>query len=251
MSAEKALSQEALEVLGSLQVDGNVVRIPERWGQLDRKLYKEVDAALGTIGAAWNRKARGHVLAGELDIQEALDAIIHTGVLVDRKKLLQFYETPPEVAELVVAHADLHDGEQVLEPSAGRGALVRAVLAVAKVEVTAVELDEHHLSELEKSGAQHVRCADFTQWAGAAFDKVVMNPPFTKQQDALHVMSAFGMLRPGGRLVSVMSAGVKFRDTAHYRWVRKLARKIIDLPPGSFKASGTSVNTVIVVCDAK
>ncbi len=54
------------------------------------------------------------------------------------------------------------------------------------------------------------------------FDRVVMNPPFERQQDIDHVSRAAGMLKPGGRLVSVMSAGVTFRENNKTRWFRDL-----------------------------
>ena len=86
------------------------------------------------------------------------------------------------------------------------------------------------------------------------YDRVVMNPPFDKQADIKHVMHALKFLKPDGLLVSVMSAGVTFRDnklTVDFRaLIRERGGDIEALPDGSFKESGTGVNTVIVTIPA-
>jgi 16S rRNA G1207 methylase RsmC len=79
------------------------------------------------------------------------------------------------------------------------------------------------------------------------YDRVVMNPPFENQQDIDHVLHALEFLRPGGRLVSIMSAGVLFRQNKKTVEFREMIDEITALPEGSFKLSGTNVNTSMVV----
>src|SRR4030042_4964611 len=84
------------------------------------------------------------------------------------------------------------------------------------------------------------------------YDRVVMNPPFEMQQDIDHVMHAWKFLKPGGRLVSIMSSGVLFREnkkTSEFRNHIDEFGNMERLPEGSFKESGTMVNTCIVVLD--
>lgn len=45
---------------------------------------------------------------------------------------------------------------------------------------------------------------------GRQYDAIVMNPPFERLQDIDHVRHAFRFLKPGGRLVAIMSAGSFF-----------------------------------------
>jgi type I restriction-modification system DNA methylase subunit len=82
------------------------------------------------------------------------------------------------------------------------------------------------------------------------YDRVVMNPPFAKQADIKHVMHALKFLKPDGKLVSVMSASVDFRDNKLTKEFRDLIAerggRIEALPDGAFKESGTMVRTVIV-----
>ena len=85
------------------------------------------------------------------------------------------------------------------------------------------------------------------------FDRIVMNPPFADQQDIRHVMHAATFLKPGGRLVAIMSAGVAFRDDRLSRAFRALLGErggaIESLPEGAFQASGTGVRAVLVTIE--
>lgn len=55
----KRISDEALSVLSEGVVDGKTFAITN--GQLDRKLYVEVNGVLESMGGKWNRKLRVHV----------------------------------------------------------------------------------------------------------------------------------------------------------------------------------------------
>ena len=89
----------------------------------------------------------------------------------------------------------------------------------------------------------------------ASYDRIVMNPPFAEQDDIRHVMHAFGFLRRNGRLVAIMSAGILFRanklTTAFRDFVADRGGAIEPLPEGSFRSSGTAVNTCVVTITAR
>lgn len=53
-------------------------------------------------------------------------------------------------------------------------------------------------------------------------------------------------LRAGGRLTAIMSAGITFREDRLTKEFRARLASVEHLPEGSFKASGTAVNTVMV-----
>ncbi len=153
------------------------------------------------------------------------------------------FPTPVDVAERVVAFADLRAGDRVLEPSAGTGRLLDAIEAGPHGEVLAVELSLPLAERLRASyPCVDVRCADFLSTNGdiGTFDRVVMNPPFDHGEDIKHVRHALEHLRPGGRLVAIVANGPKQReafmnDAEHWE----------DLEPGTF--SGTNVRAAIVV----
>jgi len=81
------------------------------------------------------------------------------------------------------------------------------------------------------------------------FERIIANPPFSRQADVDHVLHAYSLLAPGGRLVSVMSAGVTFRTTAKTARLMALKPVIEPLPDGAFKESGTNVRTCIVTLE--
>jgi len=147
----------------------------------------------------------------------------------------------------------LDEGDRVLEPSAGTGALVRAVLGRGAA-VHAVEVDPERCDALRGIRAPDltVQQANFLDVpAVAAFDVVLMNPPFHGRHWMAHVRHAYGFLAPGGRLVSVLPVTAELGDTPEHEAFRAWARtlggaRFTDLPPESFAASGTRINTVLL-----
>lgn len=234
------ISDDVANVLGNSQIDGDKLYLPP--GQLDRKLYVAVNKVLEAIGGKWNRKAKAHLF--DKPIQDILDEILLTGQYIDAKTEYQFFETPIELARELVVMADIHYGESRLEPSAGMGAIARYMPTP-----DCVELHPGCREELENAGFRVVG-SDFLQF-NQPYDVIVANPPFSKQQDIDHVTHMIELARR--RVVSVMSASIKFRTNRKTLDFRELLDrqngKIIDLPEGSFKASGTNVNACVIVCD--
>lgn len=161
-----------------------------------------------------------------------------------------------EAAGIVLAAGRPHREPEpytVLEPSAGTGNLSRPALA-PWAAVTCVEVQGRLAADLTAHGYARVVHGDFLEQTPTrlgTFDKIVMNPPFDGCRDVDHVTHALGFLRPGGVLVSVMGAGVEFREdrkTADFRAeVERRGGYFFDLPPASFAESGTYMNTVVCV----
>ncbi|GBU18066.1 methyltransferase [Methylobacterium sp.] len=221
-------------------------------GQLDRKLYTDTNKVLEAAGGKWSRKAKAHLFDG--DAAEAVEPIILTGEIVSRKVEFQQFYTPPDLAERVIAAAGILPGMWVLEPSAGRGALAIPAL-VAGGQVDCVELNRANAEHLDEADRFDVVCCDFLTVASERqYDRVVMNPPFTRDQDIRHVEHALKFLAPGGRLVAIMSGGVLFRQGRAATFREMVAARggtIEPLPADSFKASGTSVSTCLVTIDER
>lgn len=249
------VADDVLAVLSTMEVDGTLAKITE--GTLDRKLYERTNKVLEALGGTWSKKLKGHVFAE--DPRDALDGVILTGEVAHARDVLGFFPTPMElVRELLSLAGGADEGVTLLEPSAGEGAIVGAAITRGYT-VTAVEIDpKRHrtiggrYSDLLAANV----CADLLRWdTDERFDRVVMNPPFARGQDVEHVTYAFRLLKPGGRLVAVMSAGVAFREdrktVAFRELVREAGGTITENPEGSFKSSGTAVRTVTVVMDRK
>lgn len=242
----KKIDEATLAILSRVTVDGNTIFLT--CGQLDRKQYQAVNDVLVNMGGKWNRKAKGHVFTESPT--DKLEQVLLSGEIVPPKKY-GYFPTPAKLAKHVVFMADIGPDMRVLEPSAGQGAIAEHVPAGCSLHC--VELLDDNVAALAKRGFSIKHHGDFLSLAPVAeFDRVVMNPPFDKQSDIDHVTHAWKFLKPGGRLVSIMASSVLFRDNRKTVEFRGLAEKhgtIERLPEGSFKESGTGVNTVLVVMD--
>jgi predicted RNA methylase len=242
------IDPDVQEVLRGIRVVGNVAYIDR---PLERELYMRVNKVLEALGGKWNRKVRGHVF--ESDPSEALMRAVVQEEVVDPKKALGMFETPRDLAETMVLRADLRPGMRVLEPSAGRGAIADAVRAACpECRIETVEIDDKNRKVLKEKGYKIVG-KDFMKFRPkGCYDRILMNPPFAKQQDIDHVMKAFRHLCPRGRLVAIMSAGAQFRANRKTLAFRALVEEkgvFEDLPPGSFAAEGTMVNAILLTLD--
>lgn len=240
------------DVLRRSRVEGLTLFLPP--GQLDRTLYQAVNDVLARLGGQWNRKAGGHVF--KVDPAENLAAVLETGKKPE-KNPLDYFPTPPAVVERMIVRAGLRAGMTVLEPSAGEGHIAQYLDELSMgIIVDCVELDPERAAALRGLGLC-VHEGDFLAYQTKGYDRVLMNPPFTSREDPLvyiaHIQHAFSLLRPGGRLVAIAPGGFAFRDdrrTAEFRALVETTGGWVDLPPGSFTASGTEVSTVLLWMDA-
>jgi predicted RNA methylase len=237
------VANDVLAVLSACTTAGSLLTLP---GQLDRAMYLRVNEVLEAAGGKWQRKAKAHLFP--TDAGDVMDQVIVAGEVAKPQDFGCFY-TPPAVVARLVQLADLGPGSWLLEPSAGRGAIASAFHPTAYVEC--VELLPANAAYLRSLDFESVNEADFlTVPPVRVFDRVAMNPPFAKQADIHHVNHALRFVRPGGRLVAVMAAGVSFRSnslTVSFReMVAERGGLFEDVPTGAFKESGTMVNTVIV-----
>ncbi|KRW94313.1 N-6 DNA methylase [Paracoccus sp. MKU1] len=245
------IERHIMDVLEAAQVDGNKLVLV---GQLERKVYTEANKVLEAIGGKWSRKDKAHVFPES--VADILDPILLTGEYTRNKQDFGQFDTPEALAYEVAARADIQFGDLVLEPSAGTGRLVAAALESGARAVHCIELDPKRAAHLRDAfdPIQPVAEGDFLEReAEPEYNRVVMNPPFAKQADIDHVRHAFDFLAPGGRLVAIMSASVMFRTNAKAASFRDFVDGqggvIEPLPDGSFKESGTGVNTCLVVID--
>ena len=222
----------------------NIAYLPSM--QLDRNTYLAVNKCLESIGGKWNRKEKGHIF--EANPTDLFENLLITGEVEDIKKEFQFFETSKGIAQKMIEMADLKNTDIVFEPSAGRGAIAIEIktnflflneLNKANYEVLKQTYDEPRLSN-----------KDFLTIADETYDKIIMNPPFSKQQDIDHIYHAFNLLRDRGILVSIVSESPFFRTnkkSVEFRnFLNENNAEIIKNDIGAFKDSGTLVNTRII-----
>lgn len=240
------VATEVLDELGKAVINQNALTLV---GQLDRKLYEKVNKVLDAAGGKWNRKAKAHLFDG--DASEIIEQIILTGKITNKKDDLGQFFSPRPVVDRAIKLAEIKFGMKTLEPNSGRGAIAGELVKVTPY-VECYEIDPANAKAMLDWLVLPVTVADFlTVTPEPIYDRVVMNPPFAKRADIAHVRHAFKFLKPGGRLVSIMSAGVEFRTdrigTEFRTFIVENDGFLERLPEGSFLESGTGVNTVIVV----
>lgn len=165
----------------------------------------------------------------------------------------QLFPTPLDLAARMVNIGDVRPGHEVLEPSAGTGNILKAIkgrFTGFDVPITtAVEVSISLADQLRLNcPGSRIECADFMECNGnlGKFDRIIMNPPFENGSDIKHIKHALTFLKPGGRLVAICAGGPRQEEV-----LRPLATTWERLPADTFKAAGTSVNTVLLSIDAE
>jgi len=163
-----------------------------------------------------------------------------------------YFPTPKKIVAKMIGEADISEGMMVLEPSAGTGHIAEE-LAKETNNLEVVEYQYEMREYLSKRGLNVVG-EDFFE-VTKLYDRIVMNPPFEKGQDITHVMHAYSLLKPGGKVVAIMSGGVFGRQDKQAKAFREFLIEVggweEKLPAQSFKESdrSTGVSTRLVVID--
>lgn len=242
-------SQEAIETLKASKVEGNIVKLPP--DQLDRKTYLEVKGKLELIGGKWKGgRVQGFVF--QEDPSGLLEQIANREKR-NLKKEFQFFGTPDHLADRLVELAEIGGGT-ILEPSAGQGAIVKAIHREGRFrKIYGFELMPLNQAILQKIDGFELLGSDFLTECNRQFDRIIANPPFAKNQDIDHILKMYECLAPGGRLVSI--AGIHWRHSNNKKektfreWLEDVNAEIEDVAAGEFKESGTTVATVIITID--
>lgn len=241
------IADDVLEYLKTCRVDGAKLYLPE--GQLDRKFYDKVDKVLKMMGGKWSKLMKCHIFPA--DVSEVFGGVLEAGTVVDEKQTFQFFPTPEEVVRELLIHASVETGHWVLEPSAGDGAIIK--MLPAGINLVAVEIHQERAKGLAALDVGAVITADFLELEPSRykpFDRIVMNPPFTRGAATAHILHALKFLKPGGRLVSIVPGRGDAKLRARLAICGDVEFMVRPLPAGSFKAAGTGIDTSIIVIDS-
>ena len=197
-------------------IEGNVLKLV--CGQLDRKTYEDVNKCLESIGGKWNRKLKGHLF--EEDPSQLLDNLILTGETVDLKKTISvFFQHRVTLQKKMCNMAELTPDSNVLEPSVGNGQLADVIYEHGVKKLLGIELNRDMDKQLKDKPYATMTGVDFLEFANEVqdgkirqgWDRIIMNPPFSNQQDVSHIYAAYAVLADGGILVSIVSESPFFR----------------------------------------
>ena len=115
----------------------------------------------------------------------------------------QFYSTPRYLAHRMAMLIPV-TAKSVLEPSAGKGSLIKAVKDRISGSVHYCEIDEERNKMIKTTLHAHKVGGDFLKMeSDRAFDGVIMNPPFNRAED--HFLKAYDHLQEGGKMVCLVS----------------------------------------------
>lgn len=167
-----------------------------------------------------------------------------------------FFPTPPQLIDKLLELADIQEGENVLEPSAGIGSICDKIKSLElNNKIHAIEL-QHSCYEILEAKGYELLSRDFMQYQnGGTFNKIVMNPPFENLQDIDHIKHAYDLLAPNGRIVCVMANnknGSRQKINEFNEWLDNVGG-YYEVNEESFNGSDsfrqTGVSTITVVID--
>lgn len=243
----KGISVE--DEISMLIVNGNRLELPK--AKLQH--YPTIKTMLANAGGKY--KKLGFEFSASTDVA-ALQEKLTQGNKVNIKQQFQFFETPEDESCELVKDADVQPGERWLEPSAGQAAVAKKLHAISNNGVL-VELMDDNVEVLKDLGLGELHHSDFlactVESLGGPFDKIVGNPPFSKNQDIKHFVHMVSMLKETGRVSCILSSHWEHASTkickAFVQWLKDCGAKVIHIEAGAFKTSGTQIATKRVVLD--
>lgn len=234
----KVIPQEVVCILKHSTLTANSLTLPP--DKLERSIYEAVKKVVYGYGGKWNTSKQCFLFQD--DPRAKFTTALSSGKRVDEKQRDQSFFTPPEIADFAVSVADVGRGTSVLEPSAGRGALAHSCARAGAKEIWCIEQNPEHSRHISFPHPRlHVTVADFLKVTPEGqFDRVVMNPPFSRGTDVVHILHALRFLNPDGVLVSIMAKRPLPLSLS------SLDHDVEELPAKSFASSGTNVNTQLI-----
>lgn len=237
------------EILKHCTLEDSVLKLPKV--QFNKKYYVEAKKWIEEAGGSWQGgKIQGFTFPFN---PERVFSILKDGKRCNLQQDYQFFETPYDVADwLVMLAGGIHEDDTVLEPSAGRGALIKAIhRACPSVMVECYELMPENREFLHTLDNVILLDEDFTKDSVGYYTKIIANPPFSGNQDVDHVRLMYERLEDGGTLAAITSQHWKLgqeKKCVEFRsWLETVGGKIYEIGAGEFKESGTSISTMAVV----
>ena len=197
---------------------------------------------------------------GEMEERDPFDNAVldyYTNQKINRnnREGVNYFPTPEPLGYKMVEWANIGEGDSVLEPSAGHGAIARYV--PKSNELVAIEPSMSLFAKLQmKAGGMGRKFQNGTfedYFVGNKHDTIVMNPPFGHAGATAieHLSKAFGHLEEGGRIVAIIPRGAT--DKKFDKWLGTVSKAVlraeVNLPDIAFQQAGTKVNCRVVVLD--
>ena len=167
------------EILKHCTLENNILKLPQV--QFNKKSYADAKKWIEEAGGSWQGgKVQGFTFPFNA---ERVFSILKEGRRCNLQQEYQFFETPDSVADwLIMLAGGIHEDDTVLEPSAGRGALIKAIhRACPSVMVECYELMPENREFLHSLGNVILLGEDFAKDSVGSYSKIIANPPFANR----------------------------------------------------------------------
>jgi hypothetical protein len=231
------------EVLRTARFEGNKLFIAS--GKLARSTYEQVDRVLRCCGGRWvGGKTQAHLF--ETNAEPLIAKFLETGELPELNPLA-FFASKPIVAQKIADWIRPENSRLILDADAGEGALAAAVRQrFPDSTLHLVEIDPDRASTLRKKNLGEVFEEDFLQFSGSGYGAIVINPPFSLEEDRkayiTHIFKAWELLPGGAQLGAIAPLGFTFSKDKRSQQLYDLVGQYgsyEELPPKSF--DGTNI----------
>lgn len=234
------------KILQNCKWDGELLTLPNV--QFKKKAYLEAKKWIEETGGEWNTSRQGFIWPFDAN---RVVSILLKGQRYNLQQEFQFFATPDKIADIAVSQfSTLSPDMSILEPSAGRGSLVKSVRRrCPDAVVDCFELMPENVSFLEKIEGAIIIGTDFMD-CRSKYDRIIANPPFSNNQDIDHVYMMYECLKDGGEMSVITSRHWTFANDnkcQHFRkWLKDHGATIKNIDGGEFQESGTSIKTTLL-----
>lgn len=235
------------EIIKQGVLKDNVYYLPNV--KLERKEYLDIAKHLKFLGGKWKgRGLNGFIFDRQIS---SINELLGNNIQV--KKDIQLFETPKEIADKLVEYAEIDNYQiPILEPSAGRGKIIKSIQDICSCQIDYCEINEINRKYLDKISNINFLEEDFLKLkTDKKYKRIVANPPFSKNQDIDHIMKMYELLDEHGILVSISSSHWQMAKEKKCQEFRKFIEytraEVIELQSGDFKESGTLIKANIII----
>lgn len=226
--------------------------------------YDSIKYIVESANGHWREKLKGFQFDYSIqDVNNRLvDILNRQSIIISEVQKFQienqFYPTPEYIAFKMCCDANISSHHTVLEPSAGKGDLLRQIQKFS-TNYTAVESNRENAEYLKRT-FNNVYNMTFENYYRrifykTRFDRIVMNPPFANALDIKHIMMAFELLKDDGKLIGLMAENSIYYDRpitkVFNQFLNDTNAHVSQIPHGSFRDSGTLVDIIQIEIDKK
>jgi hypothetical protein len=226
---------------------------------ISKEAYAEYKRVMEILEGTWVTGKNYFDFPFHVQLHRVLKRVVTTGEVPLRVQTYQEFLTPTDLADKMAALAigqlasiDLiHPNKaMVLEPSAGRGAIIDALLRRSEIpwnwEINAVEIQGRNARAITDDPRVYVVNGDFLDQRPACgrYDAVLMNPPFARNAWLLHLEHAIKFLGKNGFLIAVVPSTANLPALTFIEDKSNVC--IIPVPQFSFEGTNAKVSILTV-----